>query len=237
MKWGELARRDKREFQPSFTDTVPAPQLTQPTTRPNFVITMLRVTPLCSVTLAALVAVTAASAQTALPKDSPFLPAPGSAASGGTTSQEGLELAGVSSTAKNTLVCIYDNQTKRSHWIPVNATVEGIKVLAYDSTLDQVSLSVGGQKKVLRLRKATISGSGVANSNPGAAAAGFATPAVMPITQGTPQPPPAPGSIAQQETEARMLVSDLLEIGIQQRKAYEDAQKKTETEKTPAKKG
>lgn len=47
----------------------------------------------------------------------------------------------------------------------------------------------------------------------------------------------SPGSIAQQETEARMLVSDLLEIGIQQRKAYEEAQKKTETEKTPAKKG
>jgi hypothetical protein len=58
----------------------------------------------------------------------------------------------------------------------------------------------------------------------------------MPITQGTPQPPPAPGSIAQQETEARMLVSDLLEIGIQQRKAYEDAQKKAEAEKNPAKK-
>jgi hypothetical protein len=33
-----------------------------------------------------------------------------------------------------------------------------------------------------------------------------------------------------------MLVSDLLEIGIQQRKAYEDAQKKAEAEKNPAKK-
>ena len=197
---------------------------------------MLRVTPLCSATIAAFLVVTVASAQTALPKESPFLPAPGAAASEGTTTQDGLELAGVSSTAKNTLVCIYNNQTKRSHWIPVSATVEGIKVLAYDAALDQVSLSVGGQQKILRLRKATISGSGVTNSNPGAAAAGFANPAVMPITQGTPQPPPAPGSIAQQETEARMLVSDLLEIGIQQRKAYEDAQKKAEAEKNPAKK-
>jgi hypothetical protein len=234
MKWGELAHRDKREFHPAINQAAPAPQLTQPMTLHNLFITMPRVTPLCSVALAAFLAVAEASAQTALPKDSPFLPTPGTAANGGASTQEGLELAGVSSTAKNTFGCIYDNQTKRSHWIPVNATVEGIKVLAYDSTLDQVSLSVGGQNKVLRLRKATVSG--VANANPGAAAAGFATPAVMPITQGSPQPPPAPGSIAQQETEARMLVSDLLEIGIQQRKAYEDAQKKTEAEKAPAKK-
>jgi len=219
MKWGERAHRDKREFQLYLTHWDPAPQLTQPASQHNYVITMLRVKPICSAILAVLLAVAVSSAQTALPKDSPFLPAPGTAASGAGPTQEGLELAGVSSTAKNTLVCIYDNQTKRSHWIPVNATVEGIKVLAYDSTLDQVSLSVGGQKKVLRLRKATVSG--VANANPGAAAAGFATPAVMPSTPGTPQPPPAPGSIAQQETEARMLVSDLLEIGIQQRKAYE----------------
>ncbi len=197
---------------------------------------MLRVPLLCFASIAALFAVAVASAQTALPKDSPFLPAPDAATADRATAQDGLELAGVSSTAKNTLVCIYNNQTKRSHWIAVNATVEGIKVLAYDAVLDQVSLSVGGQQKVLRLRKATVSGSGVANANPGAAAAGFANPAVMPITLGTPQPPPAPGSIAQQETEARMLVSDLLEIGIQQRKAYEDAQKKTEAEKAPTKK-
>ncbi len=234
MKWGERAHRDKREFQSFHTQTVSAPQLTHPSTWHNFIITMLRVSPLCSVALAVLLAVRVTSAQTALPKDSPFLPAPGTVASGATSTQEGLELAGVSSTAKNTLVCIYDNQTKRSHWIAVNATVEGIKVLAYDSTLDQVSLSVGGQKKVLRLRKAIVSG--VANANPGVAAAGFATPAVMPSTPGTPQPPPAPGSIAQQETEARMLVSDLLEIGIQQRKAYEEAQKKNEGEKASAKK-
>jgi hypothetical protein len=32
-----------------------------------------------------------------------------------------------------------------------------------------------------------------------------------------------PGSDARAETEARMMVSDLLEIGMQQRKAYEDA--------------
>jgi ABC-type phosphate transport system permease subunit len=72
---------------------------------------------------------------------------------------------------------------------------------------------------------------------PGVAAAGFASPVTAPIvTQGIPQPPPAPGSIAQQEVEARMLVSDLLEIGIQQRKAYEEAQKKADQERAAGKK-
>ena len=35
-----------------------------------------------------------------------------------------------------------------------------------------------------------------------------------------------PLTVARQEEEARMLVSDLLEIGMAQRKAYEEAQKK-----------
>lgn len=199
----------------------------------NFVSIMPRASHFCTTVVAAILATLAASAQTALPKDSPFMPVSGSGATG-TASQDGLELAGVSSTAKTTLVCIYDNQAKRSHWIAVNATVEGIKVLAYDAAQDQATISVGGQQKVLRLRKAMVTG--VSNANPGVAAAGFATPAVMPVTSGTPQPPPPPGSIAQQETEARMLVSDLLEIGIQQRKAYEEAQKKTEAEKATPKK-
>ena len=36
----------------------------------------------------------------------------------------------------------------------------------------------------------------------------------------------APGSAAQEQREARMLVSDLLEIGIQQRKAYQEAKQR-----------
>jgi hypothetical protein len=54
----------------------------------------------------------------------------------------------------------------------------------------------------------------------------------MPVNNSSQQttPPPAPGSAAEiqtrQETEARMLVSDLLEIGMAQRRAYEEAQRK-----------
>ena len=95
-------------------------------------------------------------------------------------------------------------------------------------------ITVGGQEKLHTLRSPAISGGG---ANPTLVSTGFSTPAPSTAgptpgpTQGTPQPPPAPGSVAQQETEARMLVSDLLEIGMQQRKAYEEAQKKAAAEK------
>jgi len=180
----------------------------------------------------AFLAVARANAQTALPKESPFMPAPGSA-SAVAPANETLELGGFSGTGQTTVVCITDTQAKRSHWIPVGSTTEGIKVLSFDATKDQATITVGGRQKTLRMRKSTVA----AASNPSAASASFATPVPIAPTQGTPQPPPAPGSVAQQETEARMLVSDLLEIGIQQRKAYEEAQKKADQEKaTPTEK-
>jgi hypothetical protein len=63
--------------------------------------------------------------------------------------------------------------------------------------------------------------------------------AAIPVpAQAAPMPAPAPSGPmtpevqARQETEARMLVSDLLEIGMAQRRAYEEAQRKS-SENTP----
>jgi hypothetical protein len=39
--------------------------------------------------------------------------------------------------------------------------------------------------------------------------------------------------VAQDQREARMLVSDLLEIGVQQRKAYQDAKEKAAAQSSP----
>lgn len=171
-----------------------------------------------------------ARAQAPLTKNSPFLPVAESAPVA-TAANENLVLAGASGTGKHTLVCIYDTQVKRSYWIEVGSTAEGIKVINYDGVRDQALVLVGGQQKLLTLRASAVVSGGAATPP---ASPSFATPTgqapLMP-TQGTVQPPPAPGSVAQQETEARMLVSDLLEIGMQQRKAYEDAQKKADTEK------
>jgi hypothetical protein len=174
-----------------------------------------------------------ARAQIALPKESPFMPAPGAVAADQPASDT-FELKGFSSTGKKILVCVYDSQAKRSHWIAVDATVEGIKIVAFDAAKEEATITVGGQKKTLRMRKPSVA---AGTNTAGTAAAGFASPVTAPmITQGIPQPPPAPGSIAQQEVEARMLVSDLLEIGIQQRKAYEEAQKKADQERAAGKK-
>jgi hypothetical protein len=49
-----------------------------------------------------------------------------------------------------------------------------------------------------------------------------------------PAAPEAPEATrVRQETEARMLVSDLLEIGMAQRKAYEDAQRRAASGENP----
>ncbi|MCX6955696.1 MAG: hypothetical protein NTV51_26425, partial [Verrucomicrobia bacterium] len=68
----------------------------------------------------------------------------------------------------------------------------------------------------------------VANANP--------SPATPPVeaAPAKPEAPAKPLTVARQEEEARMLVSDLLEIGMAQRKAYEEAQKKAAEGNTAA---
>ncbi|MEO5960504.1 MAG: hypothetical protein ABIZ49_14400 [Opitutaceae bacterium] len=186
-------------------------------------------------------------AQTPLPKESPFLPA-SSAATAAPAAAEVHELAGVSTMGKQTSVYIFDKQTKvpKGKWIPVGETMEGITVLNYDSPREQVLIRVGGVEKTLKLRKSTSNVNGVAAvgappplPGPLPRPGGWNAPqvptppvappvAVAPVTTPAqkPEPPPPIGSVAHQEQEARMLVSDLLEIGMAQRKAYEEAQKK-----------
>jgi hypothetical protein len=50
--------------------------------------------------------------------------------------------------------------------------------------------------------------------------------AAAPVAAPKPEGPATPPSIAKQEEDARMLVSDLLEIGMAQRKEYEEKQKR-----------
>jgi hypothetical protein len=114
-----------------------------------------------------------------------------------------------------------------------------------------VVVKVNGVEKTLQLRKGSgplnaptpvqplPTGFNVANVNAGAPATPGgpmpmmlpATPvaaAAAPVAPPTPKPeaPATPESQAKAETEARMLVSDLLEIGMAQRKAYEEAQRR-----------
>jgi hypothetical protein len=190
----------------------------------------------------ALLAATAGAASTPLPKDSPFLPV--NATTGQISAGETLEFAGVSTVGAKIDLIIHDKTARKSRWIPLGETVAGITALKYDSRLEQAVVRANGVEKVLALRKAT----GPRNAPIAMPAPVFAAALPMPVPSAAPSPatftltpvamdapavaptvpesPPTPETIAKQETEARMLVSDLLEIGMAQRKAYEDAQRR-----------
>lgn len=199
-----------------------------------------------TVTCLALLAPLGLAAQSALPKQSPFAPPAGSVAA--PVANETLEFAGVSSMGKKIDVIIHDKEAKRKHWIAVGDTVEGISVLRYDAGREQAVIRVNDTEKVLPLRKAA--GTAAAPAGVPAVHTGFSIPPPAPVhimPQPAPQPatvsaapmpnqsatpagapttPATPEAQAKAETEARMLVSDLLEIGMAQRKAYEEAQRK-----------
>jgi hypothetical protein len=198
--------------------------------------------------------VSRSAAQTELPKSSPFMSAnvPAAAAS---SPNEAIEFAAVRIIGKRTEIGLYDTQAKKNQWIPVGDTVNGMTVMSYDPRRDQVIAKIGGVNKTLTLRqtKGVAAGNAAVSAAP---AMSFATPPPAPIQQpaampavlqsmaqpaantpapeivaptapaATPAQPAVPLTIARQEEEARMLVSDLLEIGMAQRKAYEEKQKK-----------
>jgi hypothetical protein len=199
----------------------------------------------------ALADVTLHAAEAALPKSSPFLPTAG-AVDPATAPGETIEFAAVRTIGARTEIDLYDTQGKKHHWIPLGGSADGMSAMSYDAKRDQVMAKIGGVNKLLKLRqsKGTAAGNAAMFAGPQPVAS-FATPApvvqkiqpppgsdaaadpaasapttVAPTTAApTPAQPAAPLSVARQEEEARMLVSDLLEIGMAQRKAYEDKQK------------
>lgn len=188
-------------------------------------------------------------AQTGLPKQSPFAPAGGAQSAVG-AANETLEFAGVSSIGRKTDLIIHDKNSKRKHWIGIGETVDGISVVRYDAANEQATVRVNGAEKVLILRKPTRAAGSPApvaavpggfNVPPPVAVQPPADPvqfvqkilpapppdAAPPAVAPTPAAPQTPAAQAKAETEARMLVSDLLEIGMAQRKTYEEAQRKS----------
>ena len=206
-----------------------------------------------AVALLALGSVGRAVAQTGS-AGSPFLPPAGAMVS--TVTGETLEFAGINVMGTKTLVNVYDKAAKKGRWIEVGGSDGVYSVLAYDARHEQIVVKSADGQKTLSLRKSTGPAHGPVPAPVAImpAASGFATsptfpngtaPGAMPVAANAPAPadapaaappatPPAPKSdapakpltVARQEEEARMLVSDLLEIGMAQRKAYEEAQKK-----------
>jgi hypothetical protein len=188
----------------------------------------------------------------ALTKDSPFI-APGS--NGGGPAAAGnmqmYALVGVIGGDRSTRIGILDLRTRKSVWIPIGQTIAGIEAISHNPSTDEVLVRINGSVQSLSLRMPNMSAAllqglpaagslGPGPFPPGASAsAPFGTMPMGPgpFPPGTPgggplQPSPVqasgrPSNQADQEREARMMVSDLLDIGMQQRKAYQEAQKKS----------
>ena len=199
----------------------------------------------------------AATSFAAEPSKNPFLPK-NTAGPAATSAHETIEFAGVSQIGKTTHLIFQDKLAKKNRWVGIGETVEGISVLNYDARLEQAVVKINGTQKTLALRKGTgpVSSNAATSVVPPPPAASFNVP--PPTVAQTPQlgamPPPAmpvdpaaqvasqpagpkpasntPEGQVKAETEARMLVSDLLEIGMAQRKAYEEQQRRAAEGKT-----
>lgn len=170
-------------------------------------------------------------AQTTLVGNSPFAPS-GMGAAGAAAAPQDFELAGSTSEGSAVTVCVYERRTKHSQWIPVGGIGDGIKVVSFDGAHDRAVVVVGGVRKEISMRKASYGAPmPVSGNRPMAAVASAQAPTPEPVGA----PPPAAGAATpeQEQREARMLVSDLLEIGVQQRKAYQDAKQKAATAPAP----
>ncbi|MBS0663738.1 MAG: hypothetical protein JSR48_10780 [Verrucomicrobia bacterium] len=176
------------------------------------------------VLLAATAAGTAALAQS-LPDSSPFLPPAAGAAMAGAGAR--YQLGGIITSGKDVMVSITRVDDKRSFWVPVGGTVNEVTVLTCNADRDEATIRANNQTMTLRLRQPTIAGGTAAMASAGARP-NEASPVISP-----PLPPPVGGPEVQ-EREARMLVTDLLDIGQQHRKAYEEAQRKAAEEKKKA---
>jgi len=186
--------------------------------------------------LAAILACGADVGAQSLTKDSPFI---GPQTNLGNASFGGFPvytLVGVVGMERSTRIGILDMRTRKSVWIPLGQTIGGIEAVSHNPRTDEVVVRVNGTLQMLSLRMPSINAAPLSEVSASAPLVPPFHPSPASQTPPPGLPPYAPnpsqvsikplGNPAEQERDARMLVSDLLEIGMQQRKAYQDAQKK-----------
>jgi hypothetical protein len=126
----------------------------------------------------------------------------------------------MSADPQETTVCIYVAKEKRSVWIPVGETNDGIDVVSFDVQKEQALIRTGSLKLLLTLQEA-----------PGLRAAAAAPPNAGPAAgSGTAAgsaaaPSQADADAAKERQANRMLVSDLLVVSQEQRAANAAAAK------------
>jgi hypothetical protein len=174
--------------------------------------------------LAALACAASSFGQTALVASSPFAPAGGQAGAKAAGPAQDFELAGSSVQGSQVTICIFERQKKHSEWIPVGGDVSGIHVVSYDAAHDTAVVTISGARKELSMHKSAVVSSNAPTNLRGPGATQPQQP-TFPIASAIPEAPNTTAA-GRDQREARMLVSDLLEIGVQQRKAFQDARQK-----------
>lgn len=161
-------------------------------------------------------------------QSSPFLPPADAAAPAKSAAKASYEFVGMTELGNETLLSFTRVSDKVSVWIPLGKTINEITVVSYDAKTDTAVIKANGETLTLTMRKGTVVAA--------PATAFAAAPAPLPgAGAGTPAPaaaepaivvPKKPLSVQEEkELEARMLVTDLLEIGLRQRQAYAEAQR------------
>ncbi len=147
---------------------------------------------------------------------SPFSRTTGSSSSPASTAPEEqrYQFTGVIVLEDAPLICVTDTNSNRSQWMKIGQTIAGVTLLRYSAEENQIAVTAGGRESTLAIKKRTFDPAKYQSVTPVITAAPLPTASLaerVPITA------------KEKETDARMLVSDLLEIGMIQRKAYEKA--------------
>jgi len=129
------------------------------------------------------------------------------------TTLANLQFASVMSFGREVLISVFDVRTNQGVWIPVGGEAEGIRVVTYDPDKEEVTIFSSGVSARLKLREARFGGGGLI--------------APLPTLE---QEYGRPLTVQEEETEARMLVSDLLEIGMKERARQRELRKKARAE-------
>jgi len=120
-----------------------------------------------------------------------------------------LQFAGVLSFGREVLISVYDVRTNEGVWIPVGGEAQGIRIITYDPENEEVTVLSAGVTARLKLREAQFVGVGMIKPLP-----------TLEQEYGRPL------TVEEEETEARMLVSDLLEIGMKERARQRELRRK-----------
>ncbi len=145
---------------------------------------------------------------------SPFSPASKAAPTAASPDAD-YELTGVIGGSKTSLVNITRLRDKRTYWLKPGESAGGLVLESFDPETNQAVIRAEGRSRTLLLKSPARVPQGTA---------GVAMAPAAPLAMAT-VAPRVPVTDEEKATEARMLVSDLLEIGMMQRQAYENAQK------------